>query len=62
MTFENLGPLIEEERTKAVCEVCSNYIYKRIYWAEESKDKRKTVFVCKKCLKDRRRREEERNR
>lgn len=61
MTFENLGPLIKETRTRAVCEICSNYIYKQIYWDEESKDKKKTVFVCKKCLKDQEFKKEQQN-
>ena len=52
MTFEKLGPLLKEERTTAVCEKCSNYIYKRIYYESKSKDKKKTVFVCKNCLKN----------
>ncbi len=29
MTFEKLGPLIKENRTEAVFEVCQNYIYKQ---------------------------------
>lgn len=52
MTFENLGPLLSEERTPAVCEICSNYIYKQVYYDENSKEKKKTVFVCKNCLKN----------
>ena len=48
--FENLGPLLEETRTPAVCEICNNFIYKRFYFDENSKNKRKTVFVCKSCL------------
>ncbi|MFX0003852.1 MAG: hypothetical protein ACFE9J_10225 [Candidatus Hermodarchaeota archaeon] len=48
--FEHLGPLLEETRTVAVCEVCNNFIYKRIYYDENSEKKRKTVFVCKNCL------------
>ena len=48
--FEHLGPLLEEMRTPAVCEICNNFIYKRIYYDENSKEKRKTVFVCKNCL------------
>ena len=50
MTFENLGPLLKETRTPAVCEICKNYIYKRVYWFDDAKDKKKTVFVCKNCL------------
>ncbi|MEJ2279894.1 MAG: hypothetical protein P8Y70_19430 [Candidatus Lokiarchaeota archaeon] len=50
MTFEKLGPLLSEERTHAVCEICNNYIYKRVYYDENSKGKKKTVFVCKNCL------------
>jgi len=48
--FKHLGPLLEETRTQAVCEICNNYIYKRIYYDENSKKKRKVVFVCKNCL------------
>jgi len=48
--FEKLGPLLSEKRTPAVCEVCHNYIYKRIYYDETKKEKKKTVFVCKNCL------------
>lgn len=47
---EHLGPLLEETRTTAICDICSNYIYKRVYYFEESKNKRKVVFVCKNCL------------
>ncbi|MBD3211504.1 MAG: hypothetical protein GF311_02765 [Candidatus Lokiarchaeota archaeon] len=50
MTFEELGPLLKEERTIATCHICSNYIYKQTYYDENSKDKKKTVFVCKNCL------------
>ena len=50
MTFDKLGPLLGETRTSAVCEICSNYIYKQIYHDENSKGKRKVVFVCKNCL------------
>ena len=52
MTFDNLGPMLEEVRTPAVCEICGSYIFKRIYHDENSKGKRKTVFVCKTCLKN----------
>ena len=52
MTFENLGPLLEEARTIALCNVCNNYIYKRVYYDENSKKKQKVVFVCKNCLKN----------
>lgn len=48
--FKNLGPLLQEMRTVAVCEICSNYIYKQVYYDEKSKDKKKVVFVCKNCL------------
>ena len=48
--FDHLGPLLQEVRTPAVCEICSNYIYKQIYYDETGKDKKKTVFVCKNCL------------
>lgn len=48
--FKHLGPLLEEKRTQAVCEICKNFIYKRVYFDENSKEKRKTVFVCKNCL------------
>jgi len=48
--FENLGPLLQEERTPAVCEICNNYIYKRVYHDENSKGKTKVIFVCKICL------------
>ena len=50
MTFDKLGPMLEETRTPEVCEICGDYIYKRIYQDENSKDKKKTVFVCKNCL------------
>lgn len=50
--FEHLGPLLEETRTPAVCEICNNFIYKRIYYDETSKQKKKTIFVCKNCLKN----------
>ncbi len=48
--FEHLGPLLEETRTPAVCEICNNFIYKQCYFDENSKNKRKIVFVCKICL------------
>ena len=48
--FQNLGPLLEENRTPAICEICNNFIYKRIYQDENSKKKQKIIFVCKKCL------------
>ncbi len=48
--FKHLGPLLEETRTQAVCEICKNFIYKRVYFDENSKEKRKIVFVCKNCL------------
>ena len=48
--FEHLGPLLDETRTPAVCEICNNFIYKRIYYDENSEKKSKTVFVCKNCL------------
>ncbi|MBY9005788.1 MAG: hypothetical protein KGD63_03435 [Candidatus Lokiarchaeota archaeon] len=50
MTFEKLGPLLKEDRTPAICEMCNNYIYKRVYYDENSSKKQKTVFVCKNCL------------
>ena len=50
--FQHLGPLISEMRTPAVCEICNNFIYKRIYHDENSKKKRKTIFVCKNCIKN----------
>ncbi len=52
--FDHLGPLLQEVRTPAVCQICSNYIYKQIYYDENSKNKNKTkvVFVCKNCLKN----------
>ena len=48
--FKHLGPLLDETRTPAVCEICNNFIYKRIYYDENSEKKQKTVFVCKNCL------------
>jgi len=52
MTFDKLGPLLNEERTNEVCHLCQNYIYKRVYMDLNSSDKKKTkiVFVCKNCL------------
>ncbi|MFX1379222.1 MAG: hypothetical protein ACFFA4_09005 [Promethearchaeota archaeon] len=50
--FEHLGPILEETRTVAVCQICNNFIYKRIYYDENSEKKRKTVFVCKNCLEN----------
>jgi len=52
MSFEHLGPLLGESRTQSVCEICGNYIYKRVYFDENSKSKSKVVFVCKNCLKN----------
>jgi hypothetical protein len=48
--FEHLGPLLEETRLAEICEICRNFIYKRIYYDENSEEKKKTVFVCKNCL------------
>ena len=48
--FKHLGPLIVETRTPAICEICNNFIYKRIYHDENSKKKQKIIFVCKNCL------------
>jgi len=48
--FKNLGPLLEEARTSEICVLCNNFIYKRIYYDENSEKKRKTIFVCKNCL------------
>ena len=48
--FKHLGLMISETRTPAVCEICNNFIYKRIYYDENSEKKSKTVFVCKNCL------------
>ncbi|MGV9173958.1 MAG: hypothetical protein ACOC44_02910 [Promethearchaeia archaeon] len=50
--FDKLGPLLKEERTKAVCEICKSYIFKQIYYDENKENKKKTVFVCKNCLKN----------
>ncbi|MBN1803021.1 MAG: hypothetical protein JW891_16040 [Candidatus Lokiarchaeota archaeon] len=51
--FKNLGPMLDETRTTAVCEICHNYIYKRVYMLlDEGKNKTKTVFVCKTCLEN----------
>jgi len=52
MTFDKLGPLLAEDRTEQVCALCNNYIYRQVYYDERSKDKKKTVFVCKNCLKN----------
>ncbi|MHA1194565.1 MAG: hypothetical protein ACTSRH_00680 [Promethearchaeota archaeon] len=52
MSFEKLGPLLEEKRTTGICAVCNNYIYRRVYYDELSKNKRKVIFVCKNCLKN----------
>lgn len=43
MKFKNLGPLLQEDRTTAICEVCNNFIYKQFY-------EKKTIFICKNCL------------
>jgi hypothetical protein len=51
MTFDKLGPLLGETRTTSVCAICNNFIYKRIYYDECSKDKKKVVFICKNCFK-----------
>ncbi|MFW9946391.1 MAG: hypothetical protein ACFFDX_06125 [Candidatus Odinarchaeota archaeon] len=50
MSFENLGPLLGENRTSAICEICKNFIYKRVYYDENSEKKQKVIFVCKNCL------------
>ena len=50
--FKHLGPLLQESRTPAVCEICGSYIFRCIYYDENSKDKKKIVFICKNCLKD----------
>jgi len=51
VNFNNLGPLVKELRTPAVCEKCGNYIYKMWFHDENSKEKNHTklVFVCKNC-------------
>ena len=49
--FKHLGPLLEETRTPAVCEICGSYIFKQIYQDENSKNKQKVVFICKNCIK-----------
>lgn len=49
MPFDNLGPLLGETRTPGVCAICGNFIYKRIYFDENSKNKKKVVFICKNC-------------
>ena len=48
--FKDLGPLLSEDRTAEVCFKCNNFVYKRIYFDENSKSKQKTIFVCKNCL------------
>lgn len=50
MSFEKLGPLLVENRTSAICEICKNFIYKRVYYDENSETKQKVIFVCKNCL------------
>jgi hypothetical protein len=50
--FKHLGPLLNESRTPEICALCNNYIYKRVYYDENSEQKKKTVFVCKNCLKN----------
>ncbi len=51
--FKNLGPLLGEERTPAICEKCKNYIYKRVYkLLDEGKNQTKIIFVCKNCLEN----------
>jgi hypothetical protein len=52
MSFDNLGPLLGETRTQTVCAICGNFIYKRVYFDENSKNKQKNVFICKNCLKN----------
>ncbi|MHA1723943.1 MAG: hypothetical protein ACTSYC_11785 [Promethearchaeota archaeon] len=52
INFPNLGPLLGEQRTSAVCEVCGSYIWKQIYYCENNAEKQKVVFVCKTCLKN----------
>jgi len=51
--FNNLGPLLGETRTSEVCVICNNFIYKRVYQDENSKGKKKIIFVCKNCLNKR---------
>ena len=48
--FKHLGALLGESRTEYICEICNNFIYKQIYYWENSEKKEKTVFVCKNCL------------
>ncbi|MFX1502898.1 MAG: hypothetical protein ACFFDH_18200 [Promethearchaeota archaeon] len=43
---------MNETRTTAVCEICNNFIYKQIYYDENSAKKEKTIFVCKNCLEN----------
>jgi hypothetical protein len=50
--FKHLGPLLDETRTSEICVLCYNFIYKRVYYDENSNEKQKTVFVCKNCLKN----------
>ena len=52
MTFKNLGPILGETRTATTCAICGDFIYKRIYFDENSKGKQKVVFVCKNCLEN----------
>jgi hypothetical protein len=49
--FKHLGPLLNETRTSEVCVICNNFIYKRVYYDENSDKKEKIVFICKNCLK-----------
>ena len=48
--FKHLGPLLNESRTPEICAICNNFIYKRVYYDENSEEKKKIVFVCKNCL------------
>ncbi len=43
MTFDNLGPLLGETRTVALCQICGDYRYKRVYHDENSKNSEKIV-------------------
>jgi hypothetical protein len=52
MTFDNLGPILGETRTTALCQICGDFIYLRIYQDENSEKKQKKVFVCKNCLRN----------
>ncbi|MHA1804355.1 MAG: hypothetical protein ACTSU4_07440 [Promethearchaeota archaeon] len=52
INFPNLGPLLGEQRTPAVCEACGSYIWKQIYYCKEKPEKQKVVFVCKTCLQN----------